>query len=456
MTLPITGVIVRQRARDHNYDARRAPWYDGRVRRTLGKILLMALLVAGCTKPRTELVIGLMTDLSARDMVDQVTLTAQRSGVILFQQNWLISGVLSQPEELPGSFGIYSADGSEPLVTLTATGLMGTNTVVTRTAVTSLVHEQTLFMRMALVGECSTMPCAAGESCIEGVCVGQTIDSRRFPTYATDMEKTLQCDSGPKYRNTSTKLLLAIKGDCAANEDCIEGTCYKRVGAGDGGSVTLPDMAAVNCNPVKQTGCPTGEKCYVGAGGATACKAIGAKALGEACTSGVGDDCAAGLHCATDGTPAVCRQYCLVDGDCTQMPSASGSEAEPTNVARCYEGLAASTFKLCSISCDPVSANMDDSCPTGRTCGFFTTNTTPSNVFTDCYTSMNVAAGAACSSVNDCAAGLTCASSGSGTPHCQPTCRPDQAGDCISPNSCPALAGVSNPIFSACCPAAGC
>jgi hypothetical protein len=423
------------------------------VRGTFAKLVLGALCVAGCSHPRTELVIGLMTDLSATDMIDTVTLRAERSGVPVFTQTWLISGVVDEPEALPGSFGVFSADGSEPLVTLTATAYAnkGTQPVVTRTTVTSLVHEQTLFLRMALVGGCTTMSCPAGATCVEGVCKAQAIDAHRFPVYRTNMEKNLACASGPKYRDTSTKQLMAVVGDCASNEDCVEGTCYKRLGAGtDLGGVV--DMGPA-CDPVAQTGCPSGQKCYVSAGGGFVCKASGTKTLGQVCSAGVGDDCAAGLHCASDGTPAICRQYCNGDGDCKQAPSMSGSVAEPTNVPRCVESLSSSAVKLCSVSCDPIVANNDTGCATGRVCGFLTTTT---DEYTDCLVSKGVADGAACTMLNDCAAGETCAQSGTGTPHCRPVCRPTEAGDCASPNQCPQLPGVSNPIFSACCPASGC
>jgi hypothetical protein len=419
--------------------------------------------LGGCTYPRTELVIGLMTDLSARDMIDTVTLTAEREDVPLFTQTWVISGILSEPEELPGSFGVFSSDGSEPRVTLTATGLTGNGAtpVVQRVSVTSLVHQQTLFLRMALVGGCSTLKCPDGDSCVEGVCKPAVVDAKTFPVYAKNMEKSLQCDSGPKYRDTSTKVLMPVTGDCAADEDCVEGTCYKRAGASTGGiDLGVGDGGtASSCDPIKQTGCAGGQKCYVAATGAFLCKATGTKAIGELCTSGSNDDCAAGLHCSAEGTPpdtahAVCRQYCGADSDCTEAPAASAGEAEPTNVPRCFEGLTASTVRLCSLSCDPVGAGAG--CATGRTCGFFTD--TSSNEYTDCFASKGVADGQSCTLITDCATGETCAQSGSSSmPHCRKTCRPDQAAtDCSGGLQCPALTGVANPIFSACCPSTGC
>jgi hypothetical protein len=415
--------------------------------------MVVAVLAAGCTHPRTELVIGLMTDLSATDMIDTVTLVADRNGVPLFQQTWPISGVVNKPEELPGSFGVYSSDGSEPLITLTATAYanQGTQAVVIRQSITSLVHEETLFLRMALVGGCGPMTCPSGATCIEGFCRPQAIDSHRFPVYRVNMEKSLACDSGPKYRNTSSKQLMPIVGDCGSDEDCIEGTCYKHAGGGGGGGA---DMGST-CDPVAQSGCPAGQKCYVSASGSFVCKAAGTKMLGQACTSGLGDDCAAGLHCAADGTPAICRQYCNHDSDCQQAAAMSGTEAEPTNVPRCFEGLSSSNVKLCSVSCDPVLANNDSGCPTGRACGFFTSATNPVE-YTDCYVSKGIGDGQPCANLTDCVAGDTCAESGGGTPRCRPTCRPDQPSDCAAPSQCPSLPTPSNPIFSACCPAAGC
>jgi hypothetical protein len=400
--------------------------------------------------------VGLTTDLSATDMIDTVTLRAERSGVPLFTQTWLISGVISQPEELPGSFGVFSSDGSEPLITLTARAYnnKGTQLVVTREAITSLVHEQTLFLRMALVGGCSPMTCPADSTCIEGVCRAKAINAHRFPAYRPIMVTTLACPSERMYRDTSTKQLMTVTGDCAADEDCMEGTCYKRLGGSDGG-LGVVDMGT-SCDPVAQTGCGGGQKCYVSAGGSFVCASAGQKQLGQVCTSGVGDDCAPGLHCATDGTPPVCRQYCNLDSDCKQAPAMSGGVAEPSNVARCIEGLSASATKLCSLSCDPVLANNDTGCATGRVCGFFTTATNPSYEYTDCIITKGNADGATCLMQSDCVAGDTCAQTQGSSPHCRPVCRPSQASDCAAPSQCLSSPSVTNPIFGACCPAAGC
>jgi hypothetical protein len=429
-----------------------------------GKIagLVVMLLASGCTRPRTELIVGVITDLSAQDMINRVELHIDRQGVPLFSPTWVISGSPDMPEELPGSYGIYSSDGSETTVTLTAQGFAPGSAlpVVERTATLSLVHEETLFMRLALIGACETMACPSGANCVEGYCRPKVRDAHTFPPYKANMEKVLACNSGPKYRNTSTKQLMTVTGDCPPNQDCIEGTCYKHSsggtvaadmgGGGDGGMGT-------NCDPLAQTGCATGQKCYVAVNGQFLCKSVGTKTLGQTCTSGVGDDCIAGLHCASDGTPPVCRAYCRTDSDCTQAPAASGGTPEPTNVPRCFEALNASTVKLCSLSCDPIGAGAG--CPTGRACGFFQDGV--GDEYTDCYAPGSVGDGQVCMSVSDCTQGETCAATGTMAAHCRKACRTaggvTNNGDCSNAtDQCNPLGGVSNPIFSACCPPAGC
>lgn len=190
----------------------------------------VAALAAGCTRARTELVVGLITNLSATDQVDTVTLTGDVGGQRVIDRRWAISGLPDMPEELPGSFGIYTSDGSQPSVTLIATGLSGGNAVVKRRAILSLVGEKTLFLRMGLVDVCQHDGCGPDETCIEGACRPAAIDSRRLPVYLRGMESGVTCPAnGILYKNTSTKKPVPIAGDgsCAGDEECVEGTCIK-------------------------------------------------------------------------------------------------------------------------------------------------------------------------------------------------------------------------------------
>ena len=85
-----------------------------------------------------------------------------------------------------------------------------------RTATMSLVEEQTLFMRMALVLACmSAADCAVGETCVEGTCRAEEVDTHTFPRYEAAMEETLACNSGTAFMNTSTKELMAQRDPAA-------------------------------------------------------------------------------------------------------------------------------------------------------------------------------------------------------------------------------------------------
>jgi len=207
--------------------------------------------VAGC-RARTEIVLGVLTDLRAPDLLDEVQLDAAVQGVPVLQVPWQIRGVPGQPYILPGSYGVYSESGETPQVEITVTGSKRGSPIVTRHALVSLVSEKTLFMRLALVAGCQARSdCKATESCVEGVCKPAAVDSRRLPLYVTGMERTIQCNSGTAFIDTSTGDPVPMSGNgCAAGETCEEGTCYRPVD-GDGGlsqalwSVEATPMVAI-------------------------------------------------------------------------------------------------------------------------------------------------------------------------------------------------------------------
>ena len=73
------------------------------------RLLLCACLCAlGCTRGRSEVLLGMLTDLPAPTTLDRVQLIVQQQGVQIVQQDWDLSGLPSQPFNLPGSFGIIS------------------------------------------------------------------------------------------------------------------------------------------------------------------------------------------------------------------------------------------------------------------------------------------------------------------------------------------------------------
>jgi len=142
-------------------------------------------------------------------------------------------------------------------------------------------------------------------------------------------------------------------------------------GGGGGGGVKLLDAsidAQVVCNPSAGTGCATGEKCtwIVDVKGAdrnndighTGCAAVGAKAVGAACsevtlTNGsFSDDCGAEAMCIS----GVCKPICDLD-------AVTGTGACSTNFScASYGGVFISgdsaTAGVCEPGCDPITQRM--------------------------------------------------------------------------------------------------
>ena len=199
---------------------------------------LICLTAFGCAQ-RTEIVVGVATDLKARGQIDSVQFIASREGTpIVMPPPWMLSDQPAGTFELPGSFGIYSADGSDTRVELAVKGYLGSELITERDSIVSLVSGKTLFMRLSVVGDCgqlSTPTCADGETCVEGVCRAVAQDSRRFPTYRKELVGSVQCDSGTHFIVSSTGTAMpTLPGGCEADEFCQEGTCYKLLGGEDG------------------------------------------------------------------------------------------------------------------------------------------------------------------------------------------------------------------------------
>lgn len=192
---------------------------------------LALLLIVGCAQPRTELMVGVVTDLKAPDVIDNVQLIVTRTsdGFPEVQATWDITGIRDQPFNLPGSYGIYS-DGAETQLSFELDGLKGTDVLVTRKAILNLVSEKTLFFRMGLTAGCvAKTDCTPNQSCVEGVCQDVNVDSRQFPDFTDDLVNEVTCVSGAQYIDTSTGAPMPQSDDatmCPANL-CVEGTCLK-------------------------------------------------------------------------------------------------------------------------------------------------------------------------------------------------------------------------------------
>lgn len=190
--------------------------------------LAVALLLSACTG-RTELMVGVVTELKAPDLLDEIRLEVDNNlvPVNLGTTDWAIGNGQVGTFVLPGSYGLNSSDGSEPPVQITLTGLKKGNKVVVRSARTSLVTGKTLFMRMGLVVGCmGNFSCPDGQSCIEGSCRDNTVDVHTLPEYRAELVDHITCASGEAFLNTKDNSALPSLGDMQCAGACVEGTCY--------------------------------------------------------------------------------------------------------------------------------------------------------------------------------------------------------------------------------------
>jgi photosystem II stability/assembly factor-like uncharacterized protein len=189
---------------------------------------LVVLALAGC-QSRTELMVGVVTELRAPDLLDEVRLEVDNNlvPVNLGTTDWEIGNGEVGTFVLPGSYGLNSSDGSEPPVQITITGFKSGNKVVVRTARTSLVGGKTLFMRMGLVVGCmGNFGCGDGQSCIDGACKDDTVDSHTLPEYRVELVDHITCATGDQFISTKDNSALPTLGDMQCSGACVEGTCY--------------------------------------------------------------------------------------------------------------------------------------------------------------------------------------------------------------------------------------
>jgi hypothetical protein len=183
------------------------------------------------------------------------------------------------------------------------------------------------------------------------------------------------------------------------------------VAAGCGG---VDEVRPVSCDPVADTGCPSGEHCRLDGRGATLCLSPASPPEGAVCGSG---SCGAGEACVRVEGHLACRPLCELD-------AADGAcEAG----ARCAYALT-ERIGVCVAPCDPFPGDGAEPCP-GGTCA-----PVPDLPYPICVATGGARLDEPCTSKR-CARSLGCLSAADGT-RCRALCEPGRDDHCPSPLRC--------------------
>ncbi len=364
------------------------------TRRCSIELALVAVLLstaAGCQKDRTEIVIGMATDLTAPHPLSSVTMQIQ--GLLndypvgsAQPKVFSVSGQRGLPYELPATFAVYSATGSSDRfrAVLTATDDMDA-TLIVRSAVMSLVPEKTLFVRLGLVAACegTAGQCGPGQTCIEGRCQSEDVDSAQLPAYVTGLEGRVECTSATNFIDTSTRQPLTISGTSCGVGSCLEGICLSPSrsdgGAGAGGATGSGSAGAGGAAGGSGTAGAGGAVGTSGSGGASGgTGAVGGRAGATGGSGTAGDGGEAGTGGSGAGGAVLAADQSVLERN--KHPSRDGVFLEPTLTQGAAATMAPDTGFAAAFSGNVYGSPLY--LPNGPTgVGLFFVATTGNNVF---------------------------------------------------------------------------
>lgn len=217
-------------------------------------------------------------------------------------------------------------------------------------------------------------------------------------------------------------------GSDASSDAALDSGADTGGGTDAGGCATVPPNRL--CKVVSpQCGCGATQTCDVTnmTTGATSCVNAGGGTLGSACAST--NQCAKELTCLF----GACRPYCETPGSACVGADLGGCFQPETGAG----GATTPNLKVCAVKCDPRS-------PATRCgsngCVWFATDKE-----SDCRPVGTKKLYDPCSSIVECAAGLTCATHPLFGPECERWCRLGQGGDCGLLESCVDVYGANAP-----------
>jgi hypothetical protein len=241
------------------------------------RIALFLLCATACgTDSRTELILGIASDLRATDQIDGVDLLVKRAddGKVVVDTHFTITGSVAMPDNLPGSYGIFS-DGDETRLDITLTGTKTGAKMITRKSIINLVKGQTIFYRLGLALACmSKTDCPENQTCSEGQCVGIRLPATQFPEFKESFVNELTCNGTTNYLDSTTNQPMTHSSDAAMcpGSLCREGTCLTPPpSCSTSHAVSECNAAVAACN----VGCMTTDCAFnAGTSGGNGCNSI--------------------------------------------------------------------------------------------------------------------------------------------------------------------------------------
>ena len=139
-------------------------------------LLGLAILVAGCASPVTQLMVVVGSDLRVPDEIDTVEIRVTDPGRAH-------APVIATDPMLPVSLGIVHRGGPLGPVRVEVLASRRGVRVVRRTIETELVAGEVREVRLDLIGACVSIACPDGETCVAGACSSEVVQGTDLPPW---------------------------------------------------------------------------------------------------------------------------------------------------------------------------------------------------------------------------------------------------------------------------------